>query len=339
MGQLALPRSDVSVQGWTPTPVWRQIDQQLATVNDQFCVTSSGNPNGDTFVVSLDPLDPPSPGTQTLTVRMQATNALKLPVTIQLFQSGNTLIATRIVTPTQGFTTYNFPLTPGEAASITDYHNLSVEVTTTPQPITRRSLGTVGTYPPVTSLTLPSVWLQAGELLIVDVGAADVPLVGVTFAGTALTPAVMGTNAGTGRAAVYYLPVNAATSGDIVATWSGLAANACLAAEAVDLLNANTLDQTVGNTGSGTTISSGSTTTTANNEYLHGLIYVFAPNFNQSYTVSWQNGFAEAQAQWANEGVAELSQGYRIVSATGTYAAAGTVPKPASWVALLATFR
>jgi hypothetical protein len=98
---------------------------------------------------------------------------------------------------------------------------------------------------------LAKLGLLAGELLVVCVGSDDVALSGVTFAGDPLSAAVTRANPGKCRGAIYYLPISADTTGDIVASWSGTAASPLLAAVGVQSLAGNQLDQTATNTGSG----------------------------------------------------------------------------------------
>jgi hypothetical protein len=121
MPQVALPRSDIFDNGWTPTPVYSQLDAGSP-------VTSSTNPQGDSFEVKLDALAYPDSGPQTLTVRLQATGSPPFPnVTILLLQ-GTRVIAYQIVQPTAAFADYTITLSADESRWITDYTDLRVEV-------------------------------------------------------------------------------------------------------------------------------------------------------------------------------------------------------------------
>jgi hypothetical protein len=116
MPQIALPASDISDSGWTPTPVFAQIDQRTPT--DTTSVISSGKSQGDSFEVKFAPLSYPGPGTVTLSVRLKKTDSGKLPVTVRLVR-GSTVIASRVIQPQQAFTTSAIVLTAAEAAGIT----------------------------------------------------------------------------------------------------------------------------------------------------------------------------------------------------------------------------
>jgi hypothetical protein len=127
MPQTARPRSDVSDTGWTPQPVAPQLNEVVP--NDASLVTSSANPQGDTFEVKLDALAWPDNGPQTLTVRLQATGSTPFPNVIVLLLQGTAIIAYRTVQPTATFTNYDFALTQAEIDLITDYTNLHLRVT------------------------------------------------------------------------------------------------------------------------------------------------------------------------------------------------------------------
>jgi hypothetical protein len=341
MGQVALPNSDISDSGWTPQTVYQQINETVP--NDQSYVISAGSPGGDTFQVGLQGLAWPDAGTIQLTIRLCKTDTGNLPVTVTLLQ-GSTTIATRVLSPTNtSFENTVIVLTAAEAAAISDYTKLRVQVSTTPPGITRRALGTQGDGSSGSTLTLSSVTVMAGELLVVSVGASDVAVSGVTFNGSALQSAVTARNAGNCQGSIWYLAIGADTTGDITVTWSSGATGRCLLATAVAALASKLLDETAHNAGSGTAPSSGSSAvTTAADEYLHGSIFTVGPA-SGTYLVTWQNGFSRGQI----EGVElqgqlvgmTLQEGYDIVSATGSYTAAGTTPSSSSWVALLATFK
>jgi len=128
MTQIAQPMQDISTNAWTPTPVWQEIGELVP--NDATFVVTPSEPQNDTFVCKLSPILPPGPGPQILYVRLCGVGMLaNLHATFSLLQGSRT-IASATVTPLPGaFTTYMISLTPAQIASITDYTNLSVEVT------------------------------------------------------------------------------------------------------------------------------------------------------------------------------------------------------------------
>src|ERR1700737_2692666 len=125
--QVAIPIADVSVGGWTPLPVWQQISPYGGAG-----VSSSPNPQADTFQVKLSPMAVPeatTPPGQTLTINMRTTGAGAgvLPITVTLLQ-GSTTIASWLETPGSSFTSYALALSQAQVNSITDYTNLRVQV-------------------------------------------------------------------------------------------------------------------------------------------------------------------------------------------------------------------
>jgi hypothetical protein len=127
-GQAALAASDISNNGWSPSPLTPQINVSPADTN---WVTSQSDSQGNNFEVKLQGLAWPSPGPQTLTVRLRC-GAGNNPVSIVLLD-GNTIIASTTVTPTTSFQAYTMVLTPAQIATTTDYSNLRVQVATSNQ--------------------------------------------------------------------------------------------------------------------------------------------------------------------------------------------------------------
>jgi hypothetical protein len=127
MSQSSRPYQDVSNSGWTPQVVNDQIN---GPPYDETFVTSSQSPEGDTFVVKLQGLAYPdlAAGAPTLTVRLRQTGTDAVPVFVLLLQ-GDQTIAGRSFQPTQSFEYYVMTLTSGEIARITNYADLSVQVT------------------------------------------------------------------------------------------------------------------------------------------------------------------------------------------------------------------
>jgi len=125
MTQIALPISDVFTGGWTPTPVYAQINTPAPP--DVTMVSSPVHPSPDSFEVKLSPLCWPGPGPQTLQIRLKQMTANLVNVTVVLLQ-GTGIIASWNVQPPTVFTTYSMTLTNAEVQSITDYTDLRVEV-------------------------------------------------------------------------------------------------------------------------------------------------------------------------------------------------------------------
>lgn len=125
MTQIARPIADVFDGHWTPVPIYPQINGGTAGPG---AVTSSANPQGDSFEVQLTPLAWPDPGAETLTVSLRKIGTDPLSVTIALLQ-GNTVIASKQVNPSTGFTNYTLTLTDAQVAAITDYTQLRALVT------------------------------------------------------------------------------------------------------------------------------------------------------------------------------------------------------------------
>jgi hypothetical protein len=124
MTQVTRPASDVSNNNWAPTPLFIHID---APAPNDFSPISTSVPPGGSFIVQLSPVARPITGRHILTVRLQATDFGAGSVTFSLLQ-GNQSIATRSVSVTGEFTNYDLILTEQEIDLITDYTNLSLQV-------------------------------------------------------------------------------------------------------------------------------------------------------------------------------------------------------------------
>jgi hypothetical protein len=125
-------------------------------------------------------------------------------------------------------------------------------------------------------------------------------------------------------------------TGDIVATH---ASRGDLAINAYSITNLapSALDKTAAAQGQSTTPSSGATATTSHaNELLWGAIG-YAGNAQASGT--WSDGFTSgAQYSDTGGGIGGIDDGYKTVSATGTYTAAKTGVDKDYWNALIATY-
>jgi hypothetical protein len=128
MSQQASPISDVSVSGWSPTPVTPEVNESVP--KDSTYVSSSANPQGDTFEVKLAALAWPEAGPETLTVRVQQVGSGSDSVTMTLLQGDGTIIASRLAQAPSSFANaFDPPLSTAEINRITDYTDLHVRVT------------------------------------------------------------------------------------------------------------------------------------------------------------------------------------------------------------------
>ncbi len=113
MTQKARPAADVSNDGWTPTPVYAQLNE--AVPDDGTFVTAPAQ--GGSFIVRLARLAAPVVGPDefphTLTIRLSGPGLVLIE-----FLQGETLIAMRVVDPPPGFAPYTITLTRVEAARI-----------------------------------------------------------------------------------------------------------------------------------------------------------------------------------------------------------------------------
>jgi hypothetical protein len=128
MTQVARPAADVSNSGWSPTPLYAQIN--TPSPNDGAPISCT-LPRGGTFEVALAPMARPITGTHTLTVRFRNTDPTVSLVTFSLLQGpepGASLVSARSVAPTQGFVSYDLTLREQEVDLITDYSKLLLRV-------------------------------------------------------------------------------------------------------------------------------------------------------------------------------------------------------------------
>ena len=128
MSQKSRAIADVSVSGWTPTPVSPQINE-VSPDGATSCVMNSGtNPSGDAFDVRLAALARPGAGLQVLTINLRKTDDGSVPVTLTLLQ-GSSVIGEWAVPVDTTFGSQSFTLTGAQVAAITDYTSLRVQVT------------------------------------------------------------------------------------------------------------------------------------------------------------------------------------------------------------------
>jgi hypothetical protein len=127
MSQIARPIADLANSGWTPVPLYTQIN--TVTPNDAHPITSPDVNTGPNFKVQLAPLSLPSSGadSMTLTVRLRMTAPGSNTVTMSLMQ-GSSTIASQTVVATLDFTSYTLILNAAQLALITNYSQLQVAV-------------------------------------------------------------------------------------------------------------------------------------------------------------------------------------------------------------------
>lgn len=113
MTQKARPAADISTSGWSPTPVYDEIDEAIP--NDALYVEAGTS--AAVFTVKLArlaaPVAGPDESSHALTVRIDGPS----PVLVELLQ-GTTLIASRVCDAPDGFDDYTLTLTRAEAARI-----------------------------------------------------------------------------------------------------------------------------------------------------------------------------------------------------------------------------
>lgn len=129
--QIGRPTSDMVVGGWTPTPLYQQLNETVP--NDSTLVTSPSG-TAPSFQVKLSSLTNPQT-TSGLVIRFRAESpggsGAAEQANAELFQ-GSTLIAqTGLQSLSRTtFTEINHTLTSAEANSITDYTNLNIKIVT-----------------------------------------------------------------------------------------------------------------------------------------------------------------------------------------------------------------
>ena len=124
MAQVVRPVADVSVNGWTPVPVYSRINE--SPPDDSSLVSPQDSPQGDNFEVDFPVLARPEAGAHRLTVRMRRTVDL-IAVLVTLRMAGKA-VASRTFYPSTTFADYTIDLQPAEIAAITDYRLLTMSV-------------------------------------------------------------------------------------------------------------------------------------------------------------------------------------------------------------------
>src|SRR5438093_760910 len=213
-----------------------------------------------------------------------------------------------------------------------------------------KNIGKTGSTTTGTSLsvTVPAADVAAGNRVIVSV-ALD-PTAGTVSCADSKgnvyakdVDVTQGSGTSGVRSVIFSAPITAAlVSGNtITVTHPSLAARAMSADEFSGLGTSGTLDKTASATGSSTSPSSGTTATTSQpSELLIGAIDV--ETRGDTFTVG--SGYTSlASISSASNGNATsnvtMNAEYRIVSATGGYAANGTLGTARQWAAGIATYR
>lgn len=218
-------------------------------------------------------------------------------------------------------------------------HFYPVEAGRLDLPATRTPKGTAGQKSHASSWTaLSSVSLSEGDTLLVCVATLGT-VTSVTWNGTGLTADA--TASGTAVGYIYRLADVSAGTGNIVVNMSGSTTSA-VAATAVAGLVSSPFDKASTGTGSSDTPSSGATSTTAQaDEFVFGCV---ATNGDVDDAAGiWNNGFAAGQ-RFGTTGQGPTSnmtasEGWRIVSDTGTYTAAKANISSRDWAAAVATYK
>ena len=127
MTQYAYPTSDVNNSGaWTTEPLYNKIDEE--PYSDSDLVQSPQSAADKAFTVGLGSLTDPGVHTDH-TVRIRALVGTSGTFKFELLQGATVIHDSGALSLTTSFAEYNFTLSAGEAANITDYTALRVRVT------------------------------------------------------------------------------------------------------------------------------------------------------------------------------------------------------------------
>jgi len=206
-------------------------------------------------------------------------------------------------------------------------------------------IGSVVDTAPGTSdvITVGSAGVPAGATIIVSVGFGGGAGTGVTVADSksnTYTLRVAQSDSGGGDYTFHFDSVNIGTalvSGDTITVSYGSASPTEVFFAADEGSGITAFDKGAGAGGSAqgyTSYSSGSTaTTTAANELLWGIVGMQTAGSNPTWASGWT-----ALAQLTNS-TDLLSTAYRVVSATGAYAASGTMSATNAYMAIIGTYK
>lgn len=216
-------------------------------------------------------------------------------------------------------------------------------VVTGPPPITYTAKGTASGYDVLaglTDITLSNVSLLAGSTLVVCLVTDILDGINVSWNGIGLTQAAF-QDAPNAATKIFFLPNVVAGTADVLAETAGdpgrtISMTAAQVAGIVVLPS----DVSAQDLGTSTSPNSGDTATTAQaNEILIGAIGTAGPSSDTAG--SWSGSFTNGQRIGTSEALfnATISEGYRIVGATGAYSAAKTGITSRVWAACIATFK
>lgn len=129
MAQFGRPDSDVTVNSWTPTPLWQQIDE---TPSSDLDLISGDNNTNDLCEVGLSDVNDPQSSSGHIVryrYRKNLTGGNSRNITVGLVQ-GTTVIASQTHNNIGGiFVTGSFTLSGAQADSITNYADLRLRFT------------------------------------------------------------------------------------------------------------------------------------------------------------------------------------------------------------------
>jgi len=126
MSQFLRPSSDISTGAWTTTPLFSKVNETSS--NDSPFITSPNNSN-TTCDLGLSTGDTPDSGTRTLRIRARkGTQSNNRGLNYNVKQGGTSVESGTVeASLTSTFTTYTISI----AGTITDYSNLSIELSST----------------------------------------------------------------------------------------------------------------------------------------------------------------------------------------------------------------
>lgn len=130
---------------------------------------------------------------------------------------------------------------------------------------------------------------------------------------------------------------SALLSGDTVTASTGGAQKGVIVLEASGLGAAPAADRSAGGTGSGTALATAATGTTAVPDEL--AVAIFAEHAGGSDTLTWAGGFTGVSPGPGNPISSTAFVGYRVLAATGTVTASGTLSTSRAWTGLVVTLQ
>ncbi len=185
----------------------------------------------------------------------------------------------------------------------------------------------------VGSLSIPHITLKAGETLLVS-SNDEGDDARVTWNGISMHQDIASKNGNGCYTKIFSLYSAGGGTGDIVATHT--VGDLSMNASSVTNLAPSALDKTTYGHGVDTNPSSGPTpVTTKTNEFLWGAIGYASTSAPSGV---WSEGFTSGGQFTFTGDTGGVEDGYRIVSSTGTFAAAKTGAAKDGWSALIATY-